>query len=614
MDGKLGEILSKNKVIDADQLKKALELQFKLGGQLGDILQSTLHMPGTDYAKALAEHFNIPYVNLESSNIDLSLLLDNNRSTYFDNMAIPIRLHDDAYVVAVSEPSLEKFKYIESKWGPKTIIVCASKLDILGALQKKFRSNYLDEAVNDLARHSGLYSSKYLFNNWQILFIIFFILGGFTLLYRNPMQFLVVLNSLLTLSLSGILFYRIVLVGIGISLERKQIKTKPEHHISNDLPNYSILIPLYKEKAITLRNLFHHIKRLNYPKHKLDVKILVEEDDLSTIAILKQMSLPRSYEYIYIPAGEPRTKSKACNYGLKFVYGEYVTLYDAEDLPDANQLLDALEVFKHDDEKLACVQCRLNFYNPNENWITRMFTLEYSTWFDLLLPALRYTNAPIPLGGTSNHFRTSILKGINSWDPYNVTEDADLGIRLFALGYKTTVISSVTYEEANCQLINWLKQRTRWIKGYMQTYIVHMRKPLLTLKSLGFTGFLGFQLFLGGVVFSDMSYILVTIIFGLCVIPSALDINLLFPSYIKDIAIFNFVVGTFGMIVINFMTGFYRKNAWMMIISLTSPLYWLLMSLASYRALYQLLFHPSYWDKTEHGLSSIIHPELKDDE
>lgn len=604
---KLGEILSKRNLVDDEQLRKALKLQYKSGGKLGDILQSIMHISGIDYGEALAEHFNLEFINLLTTNIDLTLIKNEDRYSCFLHSAIPIHLENDTYTVAVSDPNVDKFKFIHEKWGKNAKIICATKLDILWALQKRFKDNYIDEAINDLVRHNIAYSSKILFAPWQIYFFcLLFSACTYSILFY-PKLFLIAVNVVLTLSLSGILLYRLFLIILGMFLlPGKKKRVKHESSTNKDLPIYSILIPLYKEKAVTLRNLFHHINKLNYPKHKLDVKILVEEDDLETIAHLKHMSLPRSYEYIYVPPGEPRTKSKACNYGLKFVYGEFVTLYDAEDLPVANQLLEALKAFADNDDKLACVQCRLNFYNPNENWLTRMFTLEYSSWFDLMLPGLKYTRAPIPLGGTSNHFRTSILKKVNSWDPYNVTEDADLGIRLYALGYKTKVIASVTYEEANCRLINWIKQRTRWIKGYMQTYIVHMRKPFTTLRTLGLRGFMGFQLFFGGVVFSDLSYILVSILFVLILLPLPFDLSFLFPSFVRELAIVNFIVGTAGMIGASMITAFYRGNVKMILASFTSPVYWMLMSIASYRALFQLIFYPSYWDKTEHGISAVV--------
>jgi len=259
------------------------------------------------------------------------------------------------------------------------------------------------------------------------------------------------------------------------------------------LPVYTILVPLYKETAV-LPRLVEAIDQLDYPKAKLDVKLLLEEDDAETIAFARAAGLPSHFRLVIVPQGMPKGKPKACNYGLIQAQGEYVVIYDAEDLPERDQLKKALVAFSKGDDRLACVQAKLNYFNRDQNLLTCWFTTEYSMWFDLFLPGLDASGAPIPLGGTSNHFRTDMLRGIGAWDPYNVTEDADLGVRLFKRGWTTAVIDSTTYEEANSEVYNWIRQRSRWVKGYIQTYLVHMRHPLDLLRQLGPKGFFSFQL------------------------------------------------------------------------------------------------------------------------
>src|SRR5207247_7375152 len=193
----------------------------------------------------------------------------------------------------------------------------------------------------------------------------------------------------------------------------------------------------------------------------------------------------------------PRTKPKACNYGLTLARGDLLTIYDAEDRPDPLQLRRAAVAFRRLDDPVACLQARLSYHNANQNMITRWFTAEYLTWFGGLLPALVEQGAPVPLGGTSMHIRTDVLRMIGAWDPYNVTEDADLGLRLHRLGYRTHVLDSTTYEEATSDFVNWVKQRSRWYKGYMQTWLVHSRHPRRLWKELGPTGFLSFHLTIG---------------------------------------------------------------------------------------------------------------------
>src|SRR5207244_1551522 len=200
----------------------------------------------------------------------------------------------------------------------------------------------------------------------------------------------------------------------------------------------------------------------------------------------------------------PQTKPKALNYALQFARGELVTVFDAEDLPDSFELRLAAEHFAIAPDNCACLQARLLFHNDRENWLTRQFAIEYACHFELLLPMLASLNMPVPLGGTSNHFRTGILRALGAWDPHNVTEDADLGLRLARAGYLTGMIDAATFEEANCELGNWITQRSRWLKGWLQTWLVHMRNPRKLWRELGFRGFLIVQATMLGVIFSAL--------------------------------------------------------------------------------------------------------------
>lgn len=284
-----------------------------------------------------------------------------------------------------------------------------------------------------------------------------------------------------------------------------------------DLPVYTILVPLYKEIAVADK-IAKHIEQLDYPKSKLDVKILLEPDDPDTLKALKHAFLPSYCEAIICPESLPKTKPKACNHGLARARGEFLVIYDAEDRPESDQLKKAVVAFRKADERwkrrawmrklnpfgnvnrhrTVCLQAKLNYYNPTQNILTRWFTIEYATWFHLYLPGLNALRAPIPLGGTSNHFRTSVLKEIGGWDPFNVTEDCDLGIRIHKLDHRTDVFDSTTWEEANSEVGNWLRQRSRWVKGYLQTHFTHMRHPFRTLVRLRPLGMFHFLNAVGG--------------------------------------------------------------------------------------------------------------------
>ena len=206
----------------------------------------------------------------------------------------------------------------------------------------------------------------------------------------------------------------------------------------------------------------------NYPLEKLDIKLVLEPDDHVTREAIAKLQLGPPFEVLLAPDHGPRTKPKALNAALPFVRGTFVAVFDAEDQPEPDQLRLALEAFVANDERLACVQARLTIDNTADSWLTRLFTAEYAGLFDVFLPGLATWRLPLPLGGSSNHFRVSVLREVGAWDPYNVTEDADLGMRLARFGYRTAVIPSTTYEEAPARLGPWLRQRTRWFKGWMR--------------------------------------------------------------------------------------------------------------------------------------------------
>jgi cellulose synthase/poly-beta-1,6-N-acetylglucosamine synthase-like glycosyltransferase len=370
-----------------------------------------------------------------------------------------------------------------------------------------------------------------------------------------------------------------------------------------NLPIYTILCPLYKEGKV-LPHFVESVSALDWPKHKLDVQILLEEDDTETLAVAKKLNLPGHFRIIIVPDSNPRTKPKACNYGLAHAKGEYVVIYDAEDTPDPLQLKKSFFAFQNSADNVVCLQSKLNYYNPNHNLLTRLFTAEYSLWFDIILPGLQSIDTHIPLGGTSNHFKTSILKKLHAWDSFNVTEDCDLGVRLYQEGYKTAIVDSVTLEEANSNAKNWIRQRSRWIKGYLQTYLVHMRDPISFVKNHGIHALI-FQLVIGmRMVFMVINPILwtMTILYFAAYQIFGPTIESLYPSFVFYFAVFSLIFGNFMYIYI-YMIGAAKRGHWGVIkYVLLIPFYWVMASLAAVMAIYQLITKPHYWEKTNHGL------------
>jgi glycosyltransferase XagB len=417
---------------------------------------------------------------------------------------------------------------------------------------------------------------------------------------------LIVLISFLTVLYFADLLFNFFLIYRSFT---KNPEIKINDHEMNAVPDeawpvYSVFCPLYKEWNV-VPQFVQAMRQLDYPKDKLQVMLLLEEDDLETIKQVAQMDLPEYFDTVIVPHALPKTKPKALNYGLLKARGEYVVVYDAEDVPDPKQLKKAVLAFKKARKDTICVQAKLNFYNPNQNTLTKLFTAEYSLWFDLVLTGLQSIKAPIPLGGTSNHFKIKDLFTLKGWDAFNVTEDCDLGTRLTKKGYFTAIIDSTTLEEANSDVRNWYYQRSRWIKGYIQTYLVHMRRPASFFTETNEPHFFTFQFIVGGKILAlfinplmwiiTASYFLFRPIVGE-------TIESLYIGPIFYMGVFSLIVGNF-LYIYYYMIGCAKRNQEELIpYAFLIPLYWLGMSVASWKALYEIIRKPHYWSKTKHGL------------
>lgn len=443
------------------------------------------------------------------------------------------------------------------------------------------------------------------FTFWQktvLLGTLFLVSWG---LFMDPLRAVATVVALLST-----IYFLDVLFNLYLVL--RSLQSPPEINFSaaeiakvddRKLPIYTILCPLYREARV-LPDFLNAINAIDWPKEKLDVLLLLEADDTETIAVVDSLSLPPYFRKLVVPHSQPKTKPKACNWGLAHAKGEYVVIYDAEDIPDPQQLKKAYLAFSKSPREVICMQAKLNYFNPHQNLLTRLFTAEYSLWFDLSLTGMQSIDTAIPLGGTSNHFRTGDLRQLEGWDPFNVTEDADLGVRLFKAGYRTAIVDSTTLEEANSDIFNWIRQRSRWIKGYMQTYLVHMRNPMDFVRENGIHAFI-FQLVVGGkIAFIFINPILWVATISYFVLNRLVGptIEALYPSYIFYMAVISLVFGNF-LFVYYYMVGCAKREQWsLMKYVFLVPFYWLAVSVAGVKALYQLIFKPHFWEKTVHGL------------
>lgn len=367
-------------------------------------------------------------------------------------------------------------------------------------------------------------------------------------------------------------------------------------------PKVSILVPLFRETSIAAQ-LVTRLSRLTYPKSRLDVVLLLEAEDLLTRQALSCADLPPWMRILVVPPGELTTKPRALNYGLRFCDGDIIGIYDAEDNPAPDQIGRVAAHFQEAPPEVACLQGILDYYNPYSNWLSRCFTIEYATWFRIVLPGLSRLGFPIPLGGTTLFCRRRVLEQVGGWDAHNVTEDADLGIRLARRGFRIEMIDSVTLEEANCRPWPWVRQRSRWLKGYMATYLVHMRRPGALLRDLGWRRFLGFQaLFLGAISQALLAPVLWSFwiaVFGL----GHPLIDWMGPAT-ETVVLSFFLLAECAGLVIGATAVASPQHRGLIPWVPTLLFYFPMGSIAIYKGLIELLIKPFYWDKTEHGHSN----------
>lgn len=353
-----------------------------------------------------------------------------------------------------------------------------------------------------------------------------------------------------------------------------------------DLPTVTVLVPLFREVAV-VPDLVAALGRLDYPARLLEVLILVEEADPETAAAARA-HVPRcsGWQVVVVPRGAPQTKPRACNLGLALAQGEVVVVFDGEDRPEPGQARLAAAALAAD-PRLAVVQARLgcDHAGAGSPLVARLWALEYAALFGLVLPALARLGLPFLLGGTSNWFRASALRAAGGWDAHNVTEDADLGVRLARLGWRSSTIDSTTWEEAPVRVGAWLRQRARWFKGFAVTAIVHAREPRRTLREIGPAGTVAL----------------------LAQLPVALLCAAAHPLGVA-LALGGDLSGPLGALL---LLGYCAAAAlhaaaalraglpvWL---ALLLPSYWLLHWAALLLALSDLARDPAHWRKTEHG-------------
>jgi cellulose synthase/poly-beta-1,6-N-acetylglucosamine synthase-like glycosyltransferase len=603
---RLGELLLSRGLITARQLEVALEQHQRTGERLGRVLLTLGHVRRLDLGRVLAERWGRPFVLVEPGVVEPAAALRFPLETTLRLRAVPLSDRQGTLTVATSEePTAELHEALAVVYPDRTIdLRITTDWDLDRAIALAHRRKVVDASIYGLYFRDQAESAFTVFTLPQYLVFGALLLGLVVALWASPLATLLLLNIPITLFFLAVVIFRTWVGVSGAGAENAISFTEAEVRAidARTLPTYTILVPVYRERRVIGR-LLSSLAALDYPRDKLDIIILFEENDPETLEAAKAAAPGANVRFLIVPAGEPQTKPKACNVGLLYAQGEHLVVYDAEDKPDPDQLRKAVLAFREGPSRLACVQAALNYYNWNENFLTRMFTLEYSFWFDYLLPGLDRLRLPIPLGGTSNHFRTAVLRELGGWDPFNVTEDADLGIRAAMHGYRVGIINSTTFEEANKQVGNWIRQRSRWIKGYMQTALVFSRHPIGLFRRAGARQTLGFILLVAGTPLIFLAQPVAIALTVAWLVTRTQLLEPLFPPWLLYLSLFNLLIGNALAIYVNMFAVFKRRLHALVPFALLNPVYWLLHSVAAFKALGQLFTRPYYWEKTVHGLT-----------
>ena len=461
----------------------------------------------------------------------------------------------------------------------------------------------LEASASGLADRVPLLSARSLFTpgqrNGVIALLVAIVIG----LVLDAVLTIALIIAVFTLGYLIVVVYRFYLFTRSSKTDALEIVTDEEALIvaDSELPFYTVMIPAYNEASVIVK-LVENVAKLDYPTDRLEVLILVEEDDVATLSALSTADAPSQFRLVLIPASEPRTKPKALNFGLTLARGDIVAVYDVEDAPDILQLRRAAVALGRYGPEVGCVQAQLTYSNATQNIITRWFTIEYAMWFSFFLPGLSALGAPIPLGGTSNHFRRSVLRDLGAWDAYNVTEDCDLGIRMFREHYQIKVLESETLEEANSDFVNWVKQRSRWYKGYLQTFLIHLRSPRQLVREVGAKGVLHLCAFVGATPILAALNPLFWLFTILWFVAQPQFVKAIFPAPLYYLSLALWAFGNFLMWYLTLLTARHIRPEGLMLAALLVPVYWVMMSVAALKAMWQLVITPSFWEKTTHGL------------
>ena len=592
---RIGDILMQGNQLDSGDLLTALTLQKHEDLRLGEMLQGLGFSTETAVLAALGEQSALPVIDLKAD--PPARILGNliEPSIGIQHGFVIWKQLDEVLIVAISDPmQADTVRMQLGHISPKIQFVLASREAILRYYQSEF-SECLSAAAN-LRCPEHLSTRSWSGRKTKLIGVVLltiFICAALMI----PEPLITGLLVLVFIALIG--NSSLKLLSMIAFLKSKQDSSPLKR--AGKLPKISILVPLLNESDI-LDRLIQRMAALVYPKELLEICLVYEATDAQTKEHLASRRLPNWIRTIEVPENQLQTKPRAMNYALDFCRGDIIGVYDAEDAPEPNQLYRVTESFENADDDVACVQCRLDYYNSKTNWLSRCFTIEYAILFRVILPGLDRMGLPIPLGGTSVFFRRDKLEALGRWDAHNVTEDADLGFRLRSLGLRCICAPATTFEEANFRMVPWVRQRSRWLKGFLLTWITHMREPVNLFRTLGPQGFIVFHILLLGTFISFAAAPLVLPLWVLC---AGLELQIyqsVSPLFLNAL-MSAFIATEILLLVLGATALKQREKSGLLMYLPLMLIYWPLGSFAAYKALYELFAKPMYWDKTQHGIN-----------
>lgn len=593
----LGQILLEAGAVDPGDLLKAVAMRGREDARLGDILLAHGWVREADLTAALSAQWGAEAVDLERHPPDPRLIDALGPERCLREGILPWRRAGGATVIATARP--EDFAWIRATlpegFGP-VVMALAGETALHAALLATRQTALIRRAETrvPLAESCRARNDEALNRR-----IVAGAVALAALLLLAPSAVMTALFSWAVLALAlGTALRLAAFAAVLRAEERKPVFLRSGAPAR--LPVVSVMVPLFGERDIAGR-LVGRLGRLRYPRELLDILLVVEEEDAATRAALASASLPAWMRVVTVPAGPIRTKPRALNFALDFCRGAIVGVYDAEDAPEPDQIHKVVRRFRDAGPEVACLQGILDYYNPRTNWLARCFTIEYAAWFRVVLPGLARLGLVVPLGGTTLFFRRAALEALGGWDAHNVTEDADLGLRLARHGYRTELVPTVTGEEANCRPLPWIRQRSRWLKGYAMTWAVHMRAPRLLWRQLGAWRFLGVQvLFLGTL----SQFVLAPLLWSFWIVAFGLwhPVAALLPPAGPGLLFALFLVSEAASIGIGLWAVRGRSHRHLLKWVPSLHLYFPLAALAAWKALHELVARPFFWDKTAHGL------------